>query len=76
MSRLPKSPTNHDSMWVIVDRLTKTAHFISILMTYSMDRLVKLYVQHIVDSIECQNQLYQIEILEVTLTAQRVQVCR
>ena len=37
VSGLPKSPTNHDSIWVIVDRLTKTAHFIPILMTYSMD---------------------------------------
>ena len=48
VSGLPKSPTNHDSIWVIVDRLTKTAHFIPILMTYSMDRLTELYVQHIV----------------------------
>ena len=48
VSGLPRSPTNHDSIWVIVDRLTKTAHFIPILMTYSMDRLAELYVQHIV----------------------------
>ena len=48
VSGLPKSPTNHDSIWVIVDRLTKTAHFIPILMTYSMDRLAELYVQYIV----------------------------
>ena len=45
---LPRSPTNHDSAWVIVDRLTKTARFIPILMTYSLDRLADLYVQHIV----------------------------
>ena len=48
VSGLPRSPTNHDSIWVIVDRLTKIAHFIPILMTYSMDRLAELYVQHIV----------------------------
>ena len=34
VSGLPKSPTNHDSIWVIIDRLTKTAHCIPILMTY------------------------------------------
>ena len=44
VSGLPRSPMNHDSIWVIVDRLTKTAHFIPILMTYSMDRLAELYV--------------------------------
>ena len=48
VSGLPRSPMNHDSIWVIVDRLTKTAHFIPIVMTYSMDRLAELYVQHIV----------------------------
>ena len=48
VSGLPRSPMNHDSIWVIVDRLTKTAHFIPILMTYSMDRLAELYIQHIV----------------------------
>ena len=46
VSRLLRNPTNHDSIWVIVDRLTKTAHFIPILMTYSIDRLAKLYVPH------------------------------
>ena len=48
VSGLPRSPTNHNSIWVTVDRLTKTAHFIPILMTYSIDRLAELYVQYIV----------------------------
>ena len=48
MSGLPTGPINHDSIWVTVDRLIKTVHFIPILMTYSMDRLVELYIQHIV----------------------------
>ena len=48
VTRLPRSPTNHDLIWVIIDRLIKTTHFIPILMNYSMDRLVELYVQHIV----------------------------
>ena len=48
ISGLLRSPTNPDSIWVIVDRLTKTAHFIPILITYSMDESVELYVQHIV----------------------------
>ena len=45
---LPRSLKNHDSAWVIVDRLTKTARFIPILMIYSQDRSAELYVQHIV----------------------------
>ena len=43
VSGLPRTKNNHDSIWVIVDRLTKSAHFIPILTTYSMDRLAELY---------------------------------
>ena len=48
VSGLPRTKNNHDSIWVIVDRLTKSAHFIPILTTYSMDRLAELYTQNIV----------------------------
>ena len=37
----------HDSIWVIVDRLTKSAHFLPVRLDYSMDRLAKLYVNEI-----------------------------
>ena len=32
------------AVWVIVDRLTKSAHFVPVRINYSMDRLVELYV--------------------------------
>lgn len=46
--RLPKTTKGYDSIWVIVDRLTKSAHFIPVCSTYSMDRYAQLYVQEIV----------------------------
>ena len=48
VSGLPKTRQNHDSAWVIVDRLTKAAHFVPVNMTYTMDKLAELYVQNIV----------------------------
>ena len=45
---LPRSQQNHDSIWVIVGRLTKSAHFIAYTMTYSVERLSQLYIQQIV----------------------------
>ncbi|KAD5961708.1 hypothetical protein E3N88_13181 [Mikania micrantha] len=48
ITKLPRTSRNHDSIWVIVDRLTKSAHFLPIREDYSMDRLVKLYVNEIV----------------------------
>ncbi|KAJ4957381.1 hypothetical protein NE237_024492 [Protea cynaroides] len=46
--RLPLTPRVVDTVWVIVDRLTKTARFISIRPQYTLERLAKLYVDNIV----------------------------
>ncbi|KAL6140765.1 hypothetical protein ACLB2K_059059 [Fragaria x ananassa] len=45
---LLKSKLGHDAIWVIVDRLTKSAHFLPMSMTYTVDVLCKLYVKEIV----------------------------
>ena len=48
VSGLPLMQKKHDLVWVIIDRLTKSAHFIPVRIDYSMDRLVELYVDEIV----------------------------
>ena len=45
---LPKTTKGHDAIWVIVDRLTKSAHFLPIKITYSLEQLADLYVGEIV----------------------------
>jgi hypothetical protein len=45
---LPLTPRKHDSIWVIVDRLTKTAHFIPVHTTYLAERYTEIYVDLIV----------------------------
>jgi len=45
---LPKTQKGNDSIWVIVDRLTKVAHFLPIRTSYGGDRLAQLYVDNIV----------------------------
>ena len=45
---LPHTLSGYDEIWVIVDRLTKIAHFLPIKKTYSTDRLARLYVNRIV----------------------------
>jgi hypothetical protein len=44
---LPRSPKGHDSIWVIVDRLTKVAHFVPVKVDYRVEKLVDLYIEHI-----------------------------
>ena len=45
---LLKTRSGRDAMWVIVDRLTKFAHFLAINMTFSLDKLARLYVNEVV----------------------------
>ena len=47
VSGFPLTQQKHDSVWVIVDRLTKSAHFIPVRIDYSMDGLGELYVDEI-----------------------------
>jgi hypothetical protein len=46
--RLPRTRDGYDSIWVIVDRLTKVAHFIPVKTTYSGAKLAELYISKIV----------------------------
>jgi hypothetical protein len=45
---LPRTQSGYDSIWVIVDRLTKVAHFIPVKTTYSGLQLAELYILRIV----------------------------
>ena len=38
----------HDAVWVIVDQLTKSAHFLVVRMTFTLEEFCKLYIQDIV----------------------------
>ena len=45
---LPKTFRKNDTIWVVVDRLTKSAHFLAIHEGYSVDRLAQIFQQEIV----------------------------
>jgi hypothetical protein len=44
---LPRTQKGYNSIWVVVDRLTKVAHFILVNTTYSGARLAELYISRI-----------------------------
>ncbi|KAG8503548.1 hypothetical protein CXB51_001495 [Gossypium anomalum] len=44
----PLTPKKKDAMWVVVERLTKLAHFIPVRIDYSLDKLSELYISEIV----------------------------
>jgi hypothetical protein len=44
---LPHTQKKNDSIWVILDRLTKVAHFLPVKANYSVNRLAELYVDNI-----------------------------
>jgi hypothetical protein len=45
---LPNTSRHHDSIWVIVDRLTKAAHFLPVHTTHKAERYAKIYIDQIV----------------------------
>ena len=48
VSALPKTRAGYEVVWVIVDRLTKSAHFIPLRVGWTMEKLAQLYIQEIV----------------------------
>jgi len=37
----------HDSIWIVINRLNKSAHFIPIRVKYMIEKLAELYISHI-----------------------------
>ncbi|GJX38205.1 putative reverse transcriptase domain-containing protein [Tanacetum coccineum] len=48
VTKLPRTSSGHGTIWVIMDRLTKSAHFLPMREDYKMDRLARLYLNEIV----------------------------
>ncbi|GKB93691.1 putative reverse transcriptase domain-containing protein [Tanacetum coccineum] len=48
VTKFPKTSSGHDTIWVIMDRLTKSTYFLPIREDYKMDRLAILYLNEIV----------------------------
>ncbi|GJV82490.1 putative reverse transcriptase domain-containing protein [Tanacetum coccineum] len=48
VTKLPKTQSGNDTIWVIVDRLTKSAHFLPMRETDPMDKLARLYLKEVV----------------------------
>ena len=46
--KLPSTTQRHDDIWVVVDRLTKSAHFLPIRVKFSPQKLAELFMNHIV----------------------------
>ena len=44
---LPSMTRGYDAIWVIVDRVTKSAHFLPIKKTYPLNRFVRIYIEEI-----------------------------
>ena len=48
VTHFPRTPRRHGAMWVIVDRLTKSAYFLAVRMTFTLEEFCWLYIQEIV----------------------------
>ena len=45
VTHFPWTPWRHDAIWVIVDQLTKSAHFLVVWMTFTLEEFCRLYIR-------------------------------
>ena len=48
LTHFPRTLRGHDAVWVIMDRLTKSAHFLTIRITFTLEKFCKLYIREII----------------------------
>ena len=48
VTHFPWTSRKHDAIWVIVDRLTKSAHFLVVRMAFTLEEFCRLYIREIV----------------------------
>jgi hypothetical protein len=84
---IPNTSLRHDSIWVIVDRLTKTAHFLPVHTTYNAKKYAEIYLEQIVRlhgvaeppelfQLKCANDRYTAGIILTHLKWNNPLVCR
>nr|GEZ00864.1 reverse transcriptase domain-containing protein [Tanacetum cinerariifolium] len=61
VTKLPRSSSGYDAIWVIVDRLTKSAHFLTISEDYKTEKLARIYINEIVTRHETTEKIIQIK---------------
>ena len=47
VTHLPWTPWRRDAVWVIVDRITKSTHFLAVRMTFTLEEFCRLYIREI-----------------------------
>ncbi|GJW22414.1 reverse transcriptase domain-containing protein [Tanacetum coccineum] len=63
--KLSRTGSGHDTIWVIMDRLTKSAHFLPMRKDYKMDRIARLYLNEIIARHDVPISSYRIVIADV-----------
>ena len=48
VTHLPWTPRRHDVVWVTVDWLTKSTHFLAVRMTFTLEEFCRLYIREII----------------------------
>ena len=48
ITRIPRTRLGYDSIWVVIERLMKVAHFILVKTTYTSSKLAKIYMTRII----------------------------
>jgi hypothetical protein len=62
ITKLPRTTKQHDSIMVVVDKLTKAAHFIPVKLTHKAANIAEIYMREISGYMVCLRKLFLTEI--------------
>ena len=54
MTHFPWTSRGHDAVWVIMDKIFKSTHFLTVQMTFTMEDFGRLYIREIAHYMEFQ----------------------
>ncbi|KAK1431803.1 hypothetical protein QVD17_08482 [Tagetes erecta] len=57
ITKLPRTPKGYDTIWVVVDRLMKSAHFLPIKEAISSEKLAEVFIKEVVQGMKCRYPL-------------------
>ncbi|GJX91120.1 putative reverse transcriptase domain-containing protein [Tanacetum coccineum] len=74
ITKLPKTSSGYDTIWVIIDCLTKSAHFLMMKETDTMERLTRLYLKEVVSrhGVPCRSPVCWAEVRDNQLTGPKI----
>ena len=60
ITKLPTTSSGYNTIWVIIDRLTKSSHLLPVKETDNMDELTRLYIKEVISRNDVPDSIFSV----------------